>query len=170
MFSLDSFSMTEKTQSKCYYNEKNINEVINLFFQYIRETNNSYSFPSRELIGRAIPRGMADLLEYAESHKIDIRELDSIKLITFTSFHLLPELSEKFTLTQNVIYTSIINMIFCSYGIKSVKYHPDIKNTARILSEFYHPEEDSKKNKYAVYSYFKGLQESFLALKNQETA
>ncbi|SMM97748.1 hypothetical protein SPONL_1207 [uncultured Candidatus Thioglobus sp.] len=82
---------------------------------------------------------------------------------------MLAELSEKFNLTQDEIYASIINMIFCSYGIKSVDCHPDIKNTSRILSEFYHPEKESERNKYAVYSYFKGLQESFLALKNQDT-
>jgi len=153
--------------NKHAYNEENIKEVIDLFFQYLKKTNSSGSFPTRELIGRAIPRGMDDLLEYAESHRIDISKLDSIKLISFTSFHLLSELSEKFTITQNEIYTSIINMILCAYGIKSVKYHPDVQNTSRILSEFYHPEETSLKNKYAVYSYFKGLQESFLTLNNQ---
>ncbi len=159
--------MAIKPEDQCSYSVENIDEVINLFFQYISKTNPD-SFPNRELIGRAIPRGMEDLLSYAESHHIDIKKLDSIKLVAFTSFHLLPELSERFTITQNDIYTSIINMILCTYGVKSVKYHPDIKNTSRILCEFYHPCEKSLNNKYAVYSYLKGFQESFLTLNKQQ--
>ena len=146
------------------YNDENLDEASDLFFQALNNTLKSGT-PSREIIRRAVVKGLDELVEHAPKYGINISKLDTVKLISFSSFHLLPELSERFNISQEDIYFSIIALILFSYKVQNIKYHPDGKNTARILTQFYHPEEGVKSdnNKMAVYSYFKGMQESFVS-------
>ncbi|SFV87940.1 hypothetical protein MNB_SUP05-SYMBIONT-5-63 [hydrothermal vent metagenome] len=146
----------------CRYNNVNINQSTSLFYHLLSKSL-SGGAPNREIIRRATVKGIGDLAVHAEKYNIDITSLDTVKLIIFTSFYLLPELSEKFNITQQDVYKAIIGFILFSYEVNSIKQHPDADNTARILTQFYHPEQESDKNKMAVYTYFKGMQESLVA-------
>lgn len=122
------------------------------------------SFPNNALITGAVIKGLADIGDFSQKHKINIANRDSIKIFAFAIPHLEQEFTKlreigSFDLDCATLYKACINFIATTYksSIDLTKM-PDKNSTCRILAEL-----GASGNGIAAYAYIKGLHEACLA-------
>jgi hypothetical protein len=143
-------------------------KVVDVMFIYIRESaklNKCDSFPGRPILMDAVLEGLRNIFAYQDKHNIDISKRDTIKIFAFA----IPQLNKRiktlrlknFDMPDFVPYMACMDFINTTYAkYINLNFHPDMKNTCRILGEL-----TDSGNELAGYTYLKGVQETCICSK-----
>jgi hypothetical protein len=143
-------------------------KVVDVMFIYIRKSaklNKCESFPGRSILMDAVLEGLRNIFAYQDNHTLDISKRDTIKIFAFA----IPQLNKRiktlrlknFDMPDSVSYMACMDFINTTYAkYINLNFHPDMKNTCRILGEL-----TDSGNELAGYTYLKGVQETCICAK-----